>query len=125
MNKILKFLGYTGKKKTALLNPTTTEELKALFPLKGKVTKKIIQESHIHNIINCIGATTLKAALLNKGVNTKKIYITWGRNSGYLSVTIEGKSFSVSIHTDYDMMEIIKPKGVVFYYDQVVCYNLF
>lgn len=39
------------------------EQIKALFPLKARITKEIIRQSNIMVATNCIGALTLKSVL--------------------------------------------------------------
>lgn len=59
----------------------TIEQIKALFPLKAKVTKEIIINSEIINLSNCIGANTLKQSI-PKEYNCS---IIWANSHGYLN----------------------------------------
>ena len=83
----------------------TTEEIKALFPIKAKVTRNIIKSSIIENSKNCIGANTLKSALLGKMLDDK---VRWMWQSGFIDcvriTTVEG----------IDFMCIRKPTEVTF-----------
>jgi hypothetical protein len=89
------------------------QTIRALFPLKGKITKEIIEKSDVKSIFKCIGANTLRAALgdnINLLLEGKPI--SWGRTTG--SVHFDDFSIAIGNEGDIDLMEVRNELEVVF-----------
>lgn len=92
-------------------------KIKALFPLKFKVTNKIIEWSNREDIHNCIGANSLKEALGITERNTT-VKISWGRTDGNVELKSKDGKSSITLYVSnkdkVDMMKIEKPRTVTF-----------
>lgn len=92
------------------------EKLLDLFPLKGKVTKKIINNSDKYDVNNCIGVQTLKNAMGNKLKLTGGKEAMWGCDSGGFFK----KGDDTILESYYvtgglvNMMKIKKPTHIIF-----------
>jgi len=89
----------------------TLESIKALFPIKVRITKEMINSAKLYNVRYCIGAKALKKALPNIAKH-KDFDIKWGVYSGRILNTKD--NYDISIATNIDMMEIKQPKTVTF-----------
>jgi hypothetical protein len=91
----------------------TLEDIGALFPIKVKVTKEMIDEANVNNIYNCIGAKALKAAIPNIAKN-KRFEIIWGTSNGYVLLADSDKIVGLEIENKegINLMRIKKPKTI-------------
>jgi hypothetical protein len=82
------------------------EKLKALFPIKVKITKEIIEEGRksLWDTSRCIGALTLKSVLPEEF----KDRATWGVYTGGVSYS----KIRVTTEEGIDIMEVKKPRTV-------------
>lgn len=92
------------------------KKLKSLFPLKVKITKKILKKADLHSNTRCIGARALRKAL---GKNFKdNMSLLWSTDNGYIKVFDKKKSIfhTVIITTPLreDLTGIFKPKKIKF-----------
>lgn len=96
------------------------KEFKALFPIKGKITKEILESSNILDIFSCVGAKTLQEALGVKEVEGHPI--GWGvTDGGPLKKLDEGNGhghvdfkYVVGTKGDINMMRVDGPMDVTF-----------
>lgn len=91
---------------------TKADKFKALFPLKGNITKTILKTADRDDIEKCVGALTLKAAL-KKNINLlnyKQCY--WGVIDG--TNTAGNERFVIGTEGKIDMMRVRKPQKVTF-----------
>ena len=84
------------------------EQIKALFPLKAKVTKEIIEEAQILNSRKCIEALTLKSVLPEK----LKSLASWGTVN--TANTFLKYDLTVTTIERVNMMTIKEPCTVTF-----------
>ncbi len=87
----------------------TNKNFEALFPLKGRITKDIINKADVMDIRGCRGARTLKAAL---GPKSKNKDIIWGTNDGY--ATIGKVRYRIGTKEGIDFMNQNREKNVTF-----------
>jgi len=107
---MLRFFKNLFKKKDAPVVPHTD-----IFPLKGKVTKSIIEKANVCSSTDCIGYHTLKDTLKASGI--KDPSLSWGRVSGNLSTKDRGVVSIKSTDkfgTMIDMMDVKEPMEVEF-----------
>lgn len=84
------------------------------FPLRAKVTKKILRKANNNDAKNCTGARTLNRALKKLGYSKGlRSTILWGRILGDVgSLRIVARNiYNIRI----DMMKVTKPRYVYFY----------
>lgn len=90
------------------------DNLVALFPLKGKVTKEIIEVANITDPFSCRGARTLRTALENAGVVINKDggdYVLWARHSGIIQINGE----NLNVYSEgVDLMSVLEPMDINF-----------
>lgn len=84
------------------------EQIVALFPLKARITKEIIESAKVFNARNCIGALTLKSVLPDE----LKGSASWGSRSS--CSTFERFGLIVTTEEGIDMMEVKNPRNVTF-----------
>lgn len=85
--------------------------MKHLFPLKGKITQDIIDNSNINDGNTCIGANTLRAALgdhLNLGS-----FLCWGAIDGNI-LTSSGEILDIDTEGSINFMQVTEPRDVTF-----------
>lgn len=87
----------------------TIEEIKALFPLKGKLTKTILRTSKISDSQRCNGALTLKKAL----GEIEGLYVSWG-DTETNSTEFKGEIIRIGTEENLDFMEATEPQEVTF-----------
>lgn len=90
----------------------TIEQIKALFPLKAKVTKEIINNSDTSETFNCIGANTLKQAL----PQSNETEVLWGNWSG--NVYVNNQSFEVTTKENLMFMGVKEEIEITFIIDK-------
>lgn len=92
------------------------KQLVSLFPLKGQVTKEIIDTSLLWIAEQCIGATTLKQSIekANLGLDAppETLHVLWSVVSG--QVWLGNQRIDIKTHPLVNMMSIIKPQEVTF-----------
>lgn len=106
------------------------QKLLDLFPLKGTVTKDIIENSDVYKSSNCIGVWTLKAALSNNLQPFEDVEFLWGSYSGGVfkkESSNNGKTIFISSYAEsgesLDMMKIERPTTVIFKLNPKIYYD--
>ena len=93
----------------------TLENLKALFPLEGYVSKEILETANKDSIFYCVGVRTLKEAIASKGIDTKEFDVVWGTDYGNIWHINGGLScLYVETVEKINMMDIEEPTKVTF-----------
>jgi aromatic ring-opening dioxygenase LigB subunit len=77
------------------------EEIRKLFPVKVKITKKMIDKSDIFNPKNCIGYHTLKKVV-------KKFDVVWGLSVGFVSFS-DYNVLTITSKENLNFIDITKP----------------
>lgn len=90
---------------------TKADKFRALFPLKGNITKDILKTADRDSIRKCVGALTLKAAL-KKNIKLMDYEIGWGDKEG--ANLAGGESFDITTKENISMMNVRKPRKVTF-----------
>ena len=85
-------------------------DINKIYPLKGQVTQEIIDKAVLSDMFSCIGALTLKQALIDIGfdVTDPKYKPKWGVNIGWVGGTV------VCTDTYLSLMAVKEPCEVTF-----------
>lgn len=96
----------------------TIEDIKAVFPLEGRITAKIIKTADIWDTSKCIGAQVLRSALRKK-IGNSFYTISWGYFNGSIYLVDEDNNetdegIMVTTVDNVSMMDIKDPMTVTF-----------
>ncbi len=87
-------------------------DYKELFPLKGTITKEILDKADKNDVYDCIGARCLKNALGEH----RYMFFSWGVETGYLRGAYDGaRIYSIDSNGEsLNLMNVKSPCDVLF-----------
>jgi hypothetical protein len=88
----------------------TIEVISTLFPLKGSITQKILDNSDVIDTGNCVGYNTLHEAFGE--IEFEKGAMSWGNTSG--SIRLDDGSLHLTTEDKTQFMNVEEPTEVVF-----------